>query len=167
MDPKTFPKVVRFEVLTLVVMKSTISREITPCSPLEVNRRFGWTYSHLQGLRISQQENSVNVGGKLSHLLSRWFLAWLILRPKMEAVPRNVGWLSTDYTALYLRRCTLRFQKSFARDNCMRKPTGHQSSNSNWDGNTLLDMITVTIWSGSKNIIFAVVLKHVCPYLIK
>jgi hypothetical protein len=30
-----------FEVLAAVVMKSTIFWDITPCSPLKVNRRFG------------------------------------------------------------------------------------------------------------------------------
>jgi hypothetical protein len=30
-----------FEVLTAVVMKSTILWDITPCSPLKVNGRFG------------------------------------------------------------------------------------------------------------------------------
>jgi hypothetical protein len=41
--------------------------DITPCSPLKVNRRFGGTYRlHLQGR---------------CHLISRWFLARLILRP--------------------------------------------------------------------------------------
>jgi hypothetical protein len=51
---------VRFEVLTAVVMKSTIFWDITPCSPLKVNRHFGGTYCHF---------------------LSLWFLAWLIFRP--------------------------------------------------------------------------------------
>jgi hypothetical protein len=42
------------EVLTEVVMKSTIFWDITPCSPLKVNQRFGGTYRlQLQG-RISQ-----------------------------------------------------------------------------------------------------------------
>jgi hypothetical protein len=41
---------VGFDVLTAVVMKSTIFWDITPCSLLSVNRRFGGTYSlHLQG----------------------------------------------------------------------------------------------------------------------
>jgi hypothetical protein len=35
---------VRFEVLTALFMKSTIFRDITPCSPFKVNRRFGGTY---------------------------------------------------------------------------------------------------------------------------
>jgi hypothetical protein len=35
--------VLGFEVLTAVVMKNSIFRDITPCSPLKVNRRFGET----------------------------------------------------------------------------------------------------------------------------
>jgi hypothetical protein len=48
-------------------MKSTIFWDITPCSPLSVNRRFGGTYRlHLQVRKISQQEISVKAGGKQS-----------------------------------------------------------------------------------------------------
>jgi hypothetical protein len=44
--------VVRFEVLTAVVMKSIIFWDIATCSLLKVNRRFGGTYPlHLQGRR--------------------------------------------------------------------------------------------------------------------
>jgi hypothetical protein len=35
---------VEYEVLKHVVMKSTIFWDITLCTPLEVNRRFGGTY---------------------------------------------------------------------------------------------------------------------------
>jgi hypothetical protein len=35
-------------------MKSSILWDITPCSPLKANRRFGGTCLHLQGQRISQ-----------------------------------------------------------------------------------------------------------------
>jgi hypothetical protein len=43
-----------FGVLTAVVMKSIIFWDITPCSPMKVNRRSGGTYRlHLQGRRIS------------------------------------------------------------------------------------------------------------------
>jgi hypothetical protein len=39
------------EVLTAVVMNSTVFWDITPCSPLKVNQRFGGTYHlHLQFL---------------------------------------------------------------------------------------------------------------------
>jgi hypothetical protein len=48
-------KFVGFEVLTPVVMKSTIFWDMTPWSPLSVNRCFGLTYRlHLQGWRISR-----------------------------------------------------------------------------------------------------------------
>jgi hypothetical protein len=58
------------EVFTAVAMKSIIFWDITPCSPLGVNRRFGGTYRlHIQ------------------HLLACWFLAELISSPlKMEAI---------------------------------------------------------------------------------
>jgi hypothetical protein len=60
---------VGFEVLTVVVMKSTILWDVTSCSPLRVNQHFGGTYCHqLQGRKI------------------RWFLAQLIFSTlKMEA----------------------------------------------------------------------------------
>jgi hypothetical protein len=46
--------VLGFEVLTGVVMKSTILWDITQCSPLSVNRCFGGTYClHLQARKIS------------------------------------------------------------------------------------------------------------------
>jgi hypothetical protein len=51
---------VGFEVLTAVVTKSSLFWDITPCSPLKDNRRFGGTcLLHLQGWRISQARNHV------------------------------------------------------------------------------------------------------------
>jgi hypothetical protein len=48
----------RFEVLTAMVMKRFVFWDITPCSPLKVNRRFGGTCRiHLQGRRINQARN--------------------------------------------------------------------------------------------------------------
>jgi hypothetical protein len=45
-------KFVEFEVFTAVVMKSIIFWDMTLCSPLSFNRRFGETYRlHLQGRR--------------------------------------------------------------------------------------------------------------------
>jgi hypothetical protein len=53
---------VGFEVLTAVVMKSSIFCDITPCSPFIVNRRFGGTYRlHLQG-QIGCVRYSVKAG---------------------------------------------------------------------------------------------------------
>jgi hypothetical protein len=49
---------VRFQVLTVEVMKSSILWDIMPCSPLKVNRRFGGTgHLHLQGRRVSRARN--------------------------------------------------------------------------------------------------------------
>jgi hypothetical protein len=46
------------EVLTTVVIKSTIFWDITPCSPFKVNQRLGGTYRlHLQGRRRSRARN--------------------------------------------------------------------------------------------------------------
>jgi hypothetical protein len=46
-----------------ICLKSTIFWDITPRSPLKVNRRFGGTYRlHLQGRRITEQETSVEAG---------------------------------------------------------------------------------------------------------
>jgi hypothetical protein len=36
-----------FEVLTAAVLKSSIISDMTPCNPLEVNRRFGGKYRHV------------------------------------------------------------------------------------------------------------------------
>jgi hypothetical protein len=46
---------VGFEVLTVVVMKSVILWDVTPCSLSKFNQRFGGTCClHLQGRRINQ-----------------------------------------------------------------------------------------------------------------
>jgi hypothetical protein len=67
-----FVYIIGFEVLTAVIMKSTISWDITPCSPLSVNRRFGGT-------------TSVKAGA--CHLLSCCFIADLIFSTlKIEAI---------------------------------------------------------------------------------
>jgi hypothetical protein len=43
-----------FEVLTRVIIKSTISLDVTRCSPVHVHRRFGGTYYlYLQGRTVS------------------------------------------------------------------------------------------------------------------
>jgi hypothetical protein len=53
-----------------VVMKSSVFWDITPCSRLKVNRRFGETCRlHIQSRRISQEGDQRD-----------WFLDWLILR---------------------------------------------------------------------------------------
>jgi hypothetical protein len=55
-------------------MKSSIFWNITPCSPLKDNRRFGGAcHFHLQCRRISQ-ETSVKEGGKQVSFLRGLFL---------------------------------------------------------------------------------------------
>jgi hypothetical protein len=57
---------VGFESLTAVVMKSTIFWDITPCSPLKINRRFGGIYClHFHG-RISRERYHREAGGKFA-----------------------------------------------------------------------------------------------------
>jgi hypothetical protein len=66
----------RSEVLTVVVVESSVLWDITPCSPLKSNRSFGETYRlHIQSRRISQKKTPEN-------LLPASYrcLAWLILR---------------------------------------------------------------------------------------
>jgi hypothetical protein len=65
-------------------IKSITFSDITPCSPLKVNRRFGGTYClHLQGRRINRAKkpawsrkllHSRFFLGSAYHLLSGWFL---------------------------------------------------------------------------------------------
>jgi hypothetical protein len=74
---------VGFEVLTAVVMNSSIFWDITPCSPLKVNRRFGGTCRlHLQGW-ISQARNHRDAGSKQGLVLFTWptsiISVWLLI----------------------------------------------------------------------------------------
>jgi hypothetical protein len=70
-----------FEVLTAV--KSSIFWDITACGLLKINRGLTAIYHfHLQGQRINKanrwQEQPELEQSYTYHLLSRWFLAWLI-----------------------------------------------------------------------------------------
>jgi hypothetical protein len=96
-------KYVGFEVLTVVVMKSTIFWDITPCSPLKVNWRFGETHClQLQGRILSQARNQ---GESLAPAFTLVSCSAYSLTLKMEAMfPQNVDWLSTLCTALHSRR---------------------------------------------------------------
>jgi hypothetical protein len=56
---------IRFEVLTAVFMKNSISWDKTPCMPLKVNRRFGGTCRiQLHDRRISQERHQGEAGSK-------------------------------------------------------------------------------------------------------
>jgi hypothetical protein len=86
---------VGFEVFAAVVMKSIILWDMTPCSPLSFNRRFGGKYRlHLQGRRNKFSKNQEASRWKAKyvpdfrladysacHLLAFWFLLNLFLRP--------------------------------------------------------------------------------------
>jgi hypothetical protein len=64
---------VGFEVFTAAVMKSIIFWDMTPCSPLSFNRRFGGTYRlHLQGRRNRFSKTSKRAGGKQNLFLRSW-----------------------------------------------------------------------------------------------
>jgi hypothetical protein len=91
-------RTVGLEVLTAVVMKSTTFWDIMPCSPLSVNRHFGGTYRlYLQG-----RKNRLSLPTAFTLVsCSAYFFDpedW------GDMFLRNVGWRSTDYTALYPRR---------------------------------------------------------------
>jgi hypothetical protein len=86
----TIQRIVGFEVLSAVAMKSNIFWDITSCSQLKVSWRFGGAYRlNLQDRIFACFHADIfpdsffdpEVGGEMS--------LW------------NVGWLSTDYTALY------------------------------------------------------------------
>jgi hypothetical protein len=56
---------IEFEVLTAAVLKSADVWDITPSSPLNVNRRFGETYRPIFSVEEwAKQEASVKAGGK-------------------------------------------------------------------------------------------------------
>jgi hypothetical protein len=58
----------RFEILTAMVVKISIFWDITLCSPLKVNLRFGGICRlHLQGRRISKARHLLHAGGTNRH----------------------------------------------------------------------------------------------------
>jgi hypothetical protein len=81
---QTARNMIRIKVLTAVVMKSSAFWNITPPSPLKVNRLFrGTCRLHLQCRKISQARNKREAGDKhVPHLPppSCWFLPSFILR---------------------------------------------------------------------------------------
>jgi hypothetical protein len=88
---------VGFEVFPAVVVKSTVLWDITPCSPLSVNRRFGGTYHlYLQG-----RKNNFNKKPAWKH--------FFYPEGEGDMYLRTVIWHSTDYTALYPRRLYVLF----------------------------------------------------------
>jgi hypothetical protein len=80
---------VGFEVLTAVVMKSSVFWDITPCSPSKANQ---CSEEHVASI-FRVEEYVEQETGRACHLMSHWFLVWLILRPRRwrRHVPLNVG----------------------------------------------------------------------------
>jgi hypothetical protein len=66
---------VEFEVLTTVVMKSSIYWDITPCSPLEANMP-----PPSSGSKIKRNRNPTRNQSSACRLFSRWYLAPLIIQ---------------------------------------------------------------------------------------
>jgi hypothetical protein len=75
------------ESIPYLKLKIIISWDMTPCSQLSVNRRFGGIYClHLQGRR-NKFSNKWTSKQQASHLLTCWFLDKLISSTlKMEAI---------------------------------------------------------------------------------
>jgi hypothetical protein len=85
------------ETATANSLKSIIFWDVTPCNLLICNRRFGGTYRlHLQGRREFQQEPACK----------QVVLAEIFFDPEDggDMFIRNVGCISTDYTAPHPRR---------------------------------------------------------------
>jgi hypothetical protein len=79
-------------------MQNSIFSNITTCSSLEVNRRFGGT------CRIFRVEEQAKLGS-VCYLLHSNFLLGSFYGPEDggDIFLRNIGLLSMDYTALYPR----------------------------------------------------------------
>jgi hypothetical protein len=83
------------EVLTPVVMSSSVFWVITSCSPLKDNRRLGGTFRlHLHGRRLSQET-------KQQQSASFWCLGWLTIQPWKERRYFSPKYLLT-FTTLHL-----------------------------------------------------------------
>jgi hypothetical protein len=92
-------RIIGFEVLTAVVMKSSIFCDITPCSPLKVNLRFwGISSLHIPGRKKKPPWNS-----SACYLLHTGYFLGLFFDPENEDMfLRSVSWISMDYTPIYL-----------------------------------------------------------------
>jgi hypothetical protein len=67
-------------------MKSNIFWDVTPCSLIEVHRRFGGIYClHIRGRKVSQEINQPEAGGKQVSI-TFWFIAWV------RSIFRRSGW---------------------------------------------------------------------------
>jgi hypothetical protein len=92
--------IIGFEVLTAVVMKGSIFWDITLCSPLKVNRRFG----RVSSLHIQRRRKKPPWTRFACYLFHAGLFLGLYFDPENEGdmFLRNVGSLSMGYTPLYL-----------------------------------------------------------------
>jgi hypothetical protein len=81
------------EVLTAMVMKNCIFRDIIPCSPLTSTDVSGEHVTSIFRVEELQARNQQGTGSKQSSA-----------RSLLQAFLRNFGWLTTDHTALHPRR---------------------------------------------------------------
>jgi hypothetical protein len=89
------------EILTAVVMKSSIFSDITLCSPLRVNWCIGATRRlHLQGQRISQARNQREADRMLCASSWSFSLSSLIMKDATYSPKTSVGfqWTTQHYT---------------------------------------------------------------------
>jgi hypothetical protein len=99
-----------FEVLTAVVMKSTIFWDITPCSLLIVNQHFRGTFRlHLQGRKNKLSNKPAWKQNAAFCLLPAFMLVYCPAyffdsEDRGDMFLRNVSWHWVDYMALYPRR---------------------------------------------------------------
>jgi hypothetical protein len=92
-----------FEVIILVIMKGSIFWDITPCSPLNVNRRFGRTHLHFVGRRISQLRNHHEAGSQLS--LTNYMTFPLRRKNSFSSAPTFILHIGT-FQPIYLNKFT-------------------------------------------------------------
>jgi hypothetical protein len=87
-------------------MKCSIFWDITPRSPLKVNRRLGGKFASIFRIGEKDKEESSMKQNSACCLLNIGFLLVLFFNPEDggDISLRNVGLLSTDYAALYPRR---------------------------------------------------------------
>jgi hypothetical protein len=100
----------RFQVFSVVVMKSIIFWDMTPCNPLSVNRRFGRTSPPSSGSCLPP-----------ACLLVSCWTYFFDSEDGGDMFLRNIDWHSTDYTVSYPRRWySSRYVWRFERWLCLR-----------------------------------------------